>query len=99
MAVKGNLISFWELEEASGTRLDATASDNDLTDNNTVTQATGKVGNAAQFTRANTEYLSIAHNTSIACGDIDQTRCAWVYLDSKPAADSNMDIFGKNSTN
>jgi hypothetical protein len=38
------LVSHWELNEASGTRSDSvTASGNDLTDNNTVTQADGVV--------------------------------------------------------
>lgn len=88
--------SFWELGEASGTRVDAVvASANDLTDNNTVTQATGKVGNAAQFTLANSEYLSRASNSSLQTGDIDQTFCAWVYMDST-AAGMNMIILAKN---
>ena len=40
-----SLQGFWELlEEASGTRVDAHGA-NDLTDNNTVLQGTGKVGN------------------------------------------------------
>lgn len=88
MALTDNLISFWELGEASGTRVDAvTASANNLTDNNTVTQAVGKVGNAGKFTLANSEFLSRAHNASLATGNIDQTHCAWVYLDSEPGTD------------
>lgn len=59
-----NLVAFWELEEASGTRTDSIGS-NDLTDNNTVTQETGKVGNCARFTSANSEYLSIADNDDL----------------------------------
>jgi Concanavalin A-like lectin/glucanases superfamily len=76
-----NLISYWELEEASGTRNDS-HSTNHLTDNNTVTQVTGKVGNAAQFTAPNTEYLSIVDNASLSTEDIDFTIAAWVFLDS-----------------
>ena len=75
------LISYWKLEEASGTRNDS-HSTNHLTDNNTVTQAVGKVGNAAQFTAANSESLSCASNASLQCGDIDFTVVAWVYFDS-----------------
>jgi hypothetical protein len=78
-----SLVSYWNLDEASGTRVDSFDA-NDLTDNNTVTQATGKVGNAAQFTRANSEYLSHADNASLSTGDIDFTIACWVYLDSKP---------------
>jgi hypothetical protein len=51
------LVSFWELEEASGIRYDSQGSNN-LTDNNTVTQAAGKVGNAAHFEDDNSESLS-----------------------------------------
>ena len=53
------LISYWELEEASGTRVDSHGP-NDLTDNNTVTTVTGVQGEAANFTRANAETLSIS---------------------------------------
>jgi hypothetical protein len=55
-----DLISYWPLDEASGTRYDAHGS-NHLTDNNTVTQAIGLQGSAAQFTRANGEFLNITH--------------------------------------
>lgn len=54
-----NLVSYYELEETSGTRVDSTATGNDLTDNNTVTSTTGLQGTAASFTGANSEYLSI----------------------------------------
>lgn len=73
--------SFWKLEESSGTRSDSIGS-NDLSDNNTVTTSTGKLGEAAQFTAANSEYLNIADNTSLSVGDIDFTIACWVYVDS-----------------
>jgi len=53
-----NLVSYWELEEVSGTRTDSHGS-NDLTDNNTVGTATGKIGEGADFELGNSEYLSI----------------------------------------
>lgn len=80
-----NLEAWWTLDEASGTRVDSHGANN-LTDNFTVTQAAGKVGNAAQFAVANTEYLDIVDNVSLSMGDIDFTICAWAYLDSKPGA-------------
>lgn len=55
-----DLVSYWELEEASGTRVDSHGS-NDLTDNNTVGQATGIQGNGADFESTNSESLSITH--------------------------------------
>lgn len=77
-----SLVSYWKLDEASGTRNDSHGT-NHLTDNNTVTQAVGKIENAAQFTAANTEYLSVASNATLQTGDIDYTIACWVYLDSK----------------
>ena len=78
------LAAYWKLDEASGTRSDSAASSH-LTDNNTVTVNAGKRGNAAQFTRTNSEFLSIADNPSVSTGDIDFTIAAWGYLDSKNA--------------
>lgn len=79
------LVGYWKLDEASGTRNDSGGT-NHLTDNNTVTQAAGKVANAAQFTAANSEYLSVADSAALSTGDIDFTICAWVYLDSKSSS-------------
>jgi len=55
-----NLVAYWKLEETSGIRYDNTSNNNDLADNYTVTYDTGQYGNAAKFTAANTEYLSLA---------------------------------------
>lgn len=73
-----SLVSYWELEEASGTRADS-HSTNDLTDNNTVGQVTGVQGFAASTTRANTEYLSRADNASLSItGDLSVS--AWMRM-------------------
>ena len=77
-----NPTAFWELEETSGTRFNSVLTGNNLTDNNTVGSMAGKVGNAAQFTLANTEYLSAADNPALSTGDIDFSIAAWVYFDS-----------------
>jgi len=53
------LVAEYFLDEESGTRVDETANNNDLTDNNTVLFASGQFGNAADFELANSEYLSI----------------------------------------
>jgi hypothetical protein len=83
-ALLTDLISYWKLDEASGTRVDSvTATGNDLTDNNTVTSATGKVGDAAHFVNANDEWLSRTSNDSLRCGDIDFTWALWVKLTDK----------------
>jgi len=96
-ALLASLVSFWELGEASGTRNDSFGT-NHLTSNNTVGQATGKVGNAAQFNAASTRYLSITDNASLSAGNIDLTLCAWVYLDSVTGGSAGRTIFSKYTT-
>ena len=80
MALTDNLEAYWRLDEESGTREDRAGS-NDLTDNGTVLYATGKVGNAADFVEANTEYLSIADNASLSTGNEDMSMILWVNID------------------
>ena len=80
--LKNNLISYWELNESSGTRNDSHGS-NHLTDQSTVTSATGKVGKSALFTRANSESLDRNDNADLSTGDIDFTFAMWVKLTSK----------------
>jgi len=70
----------WLLDEESGTRVDETANNNDLTDNNTVLFATGQFGNAADFEKDNTEFLSItdASQTGLDLASTDLTILAFV---------------------
>lgn len=84
MALKTNLVSWWTLDETSGTRNDSHGT-NHLTDNNTVLYGTGKKGNAADFEFANSEYLSIA-DASQSGLDItgDMSISAWVKIESAP---------------
>jgi len=89
--LRTNMEAWWSLEEASGTRVDAHGS-NDLTDNNTVGQGAGKVGNCADFEKSNNEYLSIADNASLSFGNEDFSICCWVKLESKA---SDMIMVGK----
>lgn len=79
------LISWWELNEESGTRVDSHAS-NDLTDNNTVLFNTGKQGNAADFESGSSESLSIsdASQSGLRLGDNDWSICAWVQAETFP---------------
>lgn len=57
-----NLVSYYKLDEASGTRYDSHAS-NTLTDNNTVGSATGIINLGGDFIAGNSEYLSRAAQT------------------------------------
>lgn len=77
-----SLEAYWDMDEESGTRDDSKGA-SDLTDNNTVTFSAGKVSNAAQFTLANLESLTVADNAAISAGDTNWTWAGWVYLDAK----------------
>lgn len=61
------LVSYWKLDETSGTRFDVHGS-NDLTDNNTVGFAAGKNGNAATYVGGNAESLSLAAASADTAG-------------------------------
>lgn len=84
-AAPTDYVSCWDLEETSGTRVDAnTTNSNDLTDVNTVLySASGKIGNAADFEATNSEYLNITDATQAGL-DItgDLSFSTWVYLES-----------------
>lgn len=69
------LVAHWKLNEESGTRADSHGS-YDLTDNNSVGYAAGKIGNAADFDTTN--YLSC--NTPITA--TSYTNAAWIYCKS-----------------
>lgn len=81
MALKTNLISCWELSEASGSAIDAHGT-NDLTDNNTVGSNTGVIGNARDFEASNSEYFSLTSNSDVEVADIDFQFSFWLYLES-----------------
>lgn len=81
MALADGLISLWKTDETSGTRVDAHTGGNDFSDNNTVTSATGILGNAAQFTSANAEWLSRVDNASLSLGDVDFMYSLWFLCD------------------
>jgi hypothetical protein len=80
-----NLVAYWKLDEASGSRSDSFGGNN-LVNNNAVGQAAGKQGNAGQFNTANSRYLSRASNSTLQTGDISFTIAAWVKADSLPTS-------------
>lgn len=82
LSLTSGITAYWPLDEVNGNRTDLAAG-LVLTDTNTVTQAGGKLGYAAQFTASNLEYLAIADNATISTGDIHFTFSAWVWLDSR----------------
>lgn len=97
MSLLTSLVSYWQLEEAAGaTRADSFGTNN-LTDNNTVGQAVGIIGNAASFSSGSSQFLSVNNNATLQLGGTDFTIQAWVYLTNKSAiktflAKWNLDI-------
>lgn len=80
--LRNGLLAYWPMEEASGTRVDATGRGNNLTDNNTVTQGTGKQGNCADFEMSTSESLSRASTGDMDFRNKSITFNAWVKLET-----------------
>jgi hypothetical protein len=80
-----NLVGGWEFENAGNLGLDSGPNALGLTNNNIVTQASGKVGFSSSYVRASTQFLSRASEALLQTGDISFTVAAWVNLASKPA--------------
>lgn len=75
------IVSYWKLDETSGTRADSIGA-NSLTDNNTVLSGTGKVSNAADFEASNSEYLSAADSSDWDFGLDGYSVSKWIYFES-----------------
>lgn len=82
-SLSDGLVAYWKMDEVSDMRVDATGRGNDLSDNNTVLSAGGKLGNAAQFVAANQEYLYRLDNPDLSMGNVDFTIAGWIYLNDK----------------
>jgi hypothetical protein len=92
------LVSYWKLDETSGTRFDS-VSTNNLTDNNTVGSAIGKIGNAASFVRANNEYLSSASSAFDIAANEDFAFSFWYKGTGTASPNVNEVILGKGTFN
>ncbi len=71
---------YYPLDEVSGSRFDFSGNVLTLTDNNTVTSTTGKVGTAASFAAASNEALSRTSEANLEFGDVDYTISSWIKL-------------------
>lgn len=78
-----SMVAYYELNEASGDRVDLHGSIT-MVDTNTVTSAAGKQGNAALFTSANAEYLNASTGTGLRPRDQDWCCWGWVYATTLP---------------
>ena len=86
MALTDNLVSFWSLEESTGTRLDSHGS-NHMSEVGTLGSVAGKVGTSASFANGSSNYLSITSNSSLSGGGGGSwTFCGWIYRLSGSAA-------------
>lgn len=81
-----DVVAYWKFDEASGTRFDSIGANN-LTDNNNVGQAVGKVGNAAQFVTSGSKYLSKSTSADVEMNGTSFTISCWVYLDTVPGGE------------
>jgi hypothetical protein len=79
MSLLDGLISYWKLDEASGNRLDS-KSLHTLTSVNSVGSAAGKIGDAASFAAASSQYLEGPSNDTLPTRDQSFSVTAWAYL-------------------
>jgi hypothetical protein len=99
-ALRVGLVAYWPLNEnaSSGdvTAVDATKRGNDLTSNNTVASTTGLIGNARQFVRSNSEYLSGTY-ADLDLGEIAWTITLWFYA-TTASSNSRYVLIGKDTS-
>lgn len=90
------LVSYWPLNESSGTRADSVGS-NSLTSNNSVPSAAGKISNAAGEFSTASSWLSKSHNASQTPGSAI-TVGFWLYLTNLTSTYGVIakDIYGTN---
>lgn len=77
-----NMQAFWKMDEMSGVRADSFGS-NDLSDNNSVGFAAGRIGNAAQFVASSSQFLAISDNAALSVTNESFSMAFWAYLDTK----------------
>lgn len=85
MISTNGLVSYWTLDENSGTRYDSVGH-NDLTSNNGVAGSSNGIGgNSAQFVAALSRYLSCPSNESLQmAGNKSFTIACWANITSQP---------------
>lgn len=77
-----DLISYWKMDETSGTRVDSepTGTAQDLTDNNTVGYTNGISANAAFFVSSSSESLSKTNTEDLSIDNTSFSITGWVKL-------------------
>lgn len=85
MSLLSTFTEGFQCDEASGNLLAIISSSNDLTDNNTVAAAAGKIGGGRDFESTNSEFFNLAFNSTFATGNIDFEWSIWVKFESLSA--------------
>jgi hypothetical protein len=87
VALKDDLISVWELNEASGNALDSHGSNDATETGGTIGAASGPAGlaGARDFEAGDTEWFTVSDNTDLSTGNIDFSLSAWVNAESLAA--------------
>lgn len=80
------LVGYWDLHDASGSRLDLSGNGSTLTNVNTVTSVDGLVGAASNFVLASSQKLTAASSAVLQGGAKSYTWACWVQLATKPAS-------------
>lgn len=94
--LSSGLIGFWNMNESSGVRDDATPNNIDLSPEGTIGSATGKIGTAVNFTDRYTRLASQNLAALNPSGD-QYTVAFWIYLNSLPSANArDMYLFSAN---
>jgi hypothetical protein len=89
-----NYVGVWHLNETSGTRVDSTSSNNDLTEQNSVVSVPGKMAGCIDLEEANSErlYITDAAQTGLdITGNL--TMQAWVKPESVPGSITFLDKY------
>lgn len=63
--LRADAVAYWKLEEASGTRVDATGKGHDFSDHGGVPSVSGKIGNAVQATAIGGAYLETPNTSDL----------------------------------
>lgn len=82
--LRRDLVAFWKLEEASGTRFDATERGNSLSAVNGPGNAAGKIGNALSLTAASLQRIDRGEpgNGDLTMGDTDYSISCWININN-----------------
>jgi len=90
-----NLVSYWKLDHSSGNATDSVGS-NTLTNNNTATYATGKIGNGVDLEDGSSQSLSVADGSQSGLDPAGSfSISAWFKLESLPGASKYYQIICK----